>query len=418
MALYSSVDRDLPYLNLADEKICIGDESAGNSYLNIDAVISAALISKADAIHPGSSCLATNYNFINKLEKMGIKFIGPSAELMRILSDKIETRKLMHKLGVLCVPGSGGAITENIEKSLSLAEELVYPVVIKSSNGRGGRSMSVVYNKETLLNIITLRKAEDEAGTQHLYMEKYIENRRHIEVQILADQHGNVIHLGERDCSVQRFNKKFIEETPAINISDDLRNEIGLTCVRICKELKYCGIATLEFLYAQGKFYFVEINPRLQLGHAVTEQATDIDLVKEQIKIAAGQKMLIKQSDVHFFKHAIGCRIYAEHPLTYAASSGVISIFYAPGGPGIRVDSHIYDGYILPDFFDNFIIMLIASGDTRESAISRMTEALDEIIVRGIISNIPLHQMITCDQSFISGNIDNDYLEKKLGIHN
>lgn len=417
VALYSEVDKNLLHLKMVDEAICIGKAPPKDSYLNKQAIITAALRTKADAIHPGSSFLAENGDFAALVAKNNITFIGSNPELIKVMNDKIAAINLMRKLGVACLPGSNNALSDDLEENLRLAKEIGYPVLIKSAGGGGGVAIHIVHTSSNLKRAIELTRAEaaENFDNPTVYMEKFLHNPRHIEIQILADSFGNVLHLGERDCSTQRWNKKFIEESPSPEITDAIREEIGAKCIRICKELNFYGLGTFEFLYEDGVFYFTGMNTRLQLGHTVTEQVTGLDLVKEQIKIAAGEKLTLQQSDIKLRGHAIECRIYAEDPRNFKKSSGPISLFHAPGGPGIRVDSHLYSGYVMPPNYDALIAKLISFGDTRKSAIKRMDEALAEIVVDGVVTNIPLHQLLMSDANFLEGKISNNYLEKKLG---
>ncbi|MDM8563607.1 acetyl-CoA carboxylase biotin carboxylase subunit, partial [Candidatus Marithioploca araucensis] len=387
-------------------------------YLNIPAVISAAEVTDAVAIHPGYGFLAENADFAEQVEKSGFTFIGPTPDTIRLMGDKVSAIASMKKAGVPCVPGSDGVLEDNIEKNLKLAQEIGYPVIIKASGGGGGRGMRVVRSEAALHNAISLTKSEAAAAfsNDQVYMEKYLENPRHIEFQMLADNDGNAIHLGERDCSMQRRHQKMIEEAPAPGLSKTLRNKIGERCAKACQDIGYRGAGTFEFLYENGEFYFIEMNTRLQVEHPVTECITSIDIVREQLRIAAGKPLSYKQKDIRFQGHAIECRLNAEDPDNFQPSPGTISRFHAPGGPGVRVDTHIYSGYRVPPYYDSMIGKLIVHSDTRESAMARMRMALDEIIVDGIKTNIPLHKTLLTDSNFQAGGINIHYLENKLGI--
>lgn len=416
VALHSTADNNLMHVKLADESVCIGNPPATQSYLNIPAIISAAEITDASAIHPGYGFLSENADFAERVEQSGFVFIGPRADTIRTMGDKVSAIKAMRKANVPCVPGSNGVLGDNPEDNLRIAKEIGYPVLIKASGGGGGRGMRVVHNEADLLNSISLTQAEAGAAfnNPNVYMEKYLENPRHIEIQVLGDGFGNAVHLGERDCSMQRRHQKVLEEAPAPGISEELRNQIGLRCVQACQELKYRGAGTFEFLYENGHFYFIEMNTRIQVEHPVTELITGIDLVKEQIKIASGEKLTLRQEDIKIKGHAIECRINAEDPRTFMPSPGKISLYHAPGGPGVRIDSHIYSSYSVPPNYDSLIGKLITHGDTRETAISRMRNALDEMVIDGIVTNIPLHHDLIRDANFQKGGTSIHYLEKKL----
>jgi acetyl-CoA carboxylase biotin carboxylase subunit len=418
VAVHSSADREIKHVRLADESVCIGPPPSAESYLNIPAVISAAEVTDAVAIHPGYGFLAENADFAEQVEKSGFTFIGPTPDTIRLMGDKVSAIASMKKAGVPCVPGSDGVLEDNIEKNLKLAQEIGYPVIIKASGGGGGRGMRVVRSEAALHNAISLTKSEAAAAfsNDQVYMEKYLENPRHIEFQMLADNDGNAIHLGERDCSMQRRHQKMIEEAPAPGLSKTLRNKIGERCAKACQDIGYRGAGTFEFLYENGEFYFIEMNTRLQVEHPVTECITSIDIVREQLRIAAGKPLSYKQKDIRFQGHAIECRLNAEDPDNFQPSPGTISRFHAPGGPGVRVDTHIYSGYRVPPYYDSMIGKLIVHSDTRESAMARMRMALDEIIVDGIKTNIPLHKTLLTDSAFQAGGINIHYLENKLGI--
>lgn len=416
VALHSTADNNLMHVKLADESVCIGNPPAGQSYLNIPAIISAAEITDATAIHPGYGFLSENADFAERVEQSGFIFIGPTPETIRIMGDKVSAINAMRKSNVPCVPGSNGALSDDPDANIRIAREIGYPIIIKASNGGGGRGMRVVRDEENLLTSIALTKAEAGAafGSDSVYMEKFLENPRHIEIQVLGDGRGNAVHLGERDCSMQRRHQKVLEEAPAPGISEQLRAEIGQRCVQACQELKYRGAGTFEFLYENNNFYFIEMNTRIQVEHPVTELITGIDLVKEQIKIAAGEPLSFTQADIKIRGHAIECRINAEDPNTFMPSPGTISLFHAPGGPGVRIDSHIYSSYCVPPNYDSLIGKLITHGDSRATAISRMRSALDEIVIEGIKTNVPLHNDLVRDANFQQGGTSIHYLEKKL----
>ena len=418
VAVHSEADRDLKHVRLADESVCIGPPPSANSYLNIPAVISAAEVTDAVAIHPGYGFLSENADFAEQVERSGFIFIGPCPETIRLMGDKVSAIAAMKQAGVPCVPGSDGVLGKDKDKNLKLAREIGCPVIIKATGGGGGRGMRVVHSEASLHNAISLTRTEAAAafGNDQVYMEKYLENPRHIEFQVLADSHGNAIHLGERDCSMQRRHQKIIEEAPAPGLSKTLRNKIGERCAKACQEIGYRGAGTFEFLYQDGEFYFIEMNTRLQVEHPVTEWITGIDIVREQLLIATGERLHYKQKDIQFQGHAIECRINAEDPESFLPSPGVISRYHAPGGLGVRVDSHIYSGYRVPPYYDSMIGKLITHADTRELAMARMEMALDEIILDGIKTNIPLHKTLFKDSVFQAGEINIHYLEKKLGI--
>ena len=418
VAVHSSADRDLKHVRLADESVCIGPASSALSYLNIPALISAAEVTDAIAIHPGYGFLSENADFAERVEESGFVFIGPKPETIRLMGDKISAIEAMKASGVPCVPGSDGPIDEDDDKTLALAEKIGYPVIIKAAGGGGGRGMRVVHSEAALLNAIAMTKVEagNAFGNSTVYMEKYLENPRHIEFQMLADTHGNAIYLGERDCSMQRRHQKVIEEAPAPGMTHEQRSRMGEVCAEACRRIGYRGVGTFEFLYENGEFYFIEMNTRLQVEHPVTEMVTGVDLVKEQIRIAAGEKLSYKQSDIKINGHAIECRINAEDPDTFMPCPGTIGVYHSPGGPGVRVDSHIYSGYTVPPYYDSMIGKLIAHGDTRASALARMGTALDELIIEGIKTNTPLHRRMVRDAAFIAGGTSIHYLEKKLGM--
>ncbi len=418
VAVHSSADRELKHVRLADESVCIGPPPSANSYLNIPAVISAAEVTDAIAIHPGYGFLSEHADFAEQVEKSGFVFIGPRSDTIRLMGDKVSAIKAMKEAGVPCVPGSDGVLDEDIDLHLRLAQDIGYPVIIKASGGGGGRGMRVVRSEETLASAISLTRSEAGAafGNDQVYMEKYLENPRHIEFQVLADSYGNAIHLGERDCSIQRRHQKMIEEAPAPGLPSGRRDEIGERCAEACREISYRGAGTFEFLYENGEFYFIEMNTRLQVEHPVTELITGIDIVREQLRIAAGEPLSYSQKDIRIQGHAMECRINAEDPDSFLPSPGMISRYHAPGGPGVRVDTHIYSGYRVPPYYDSMIGKLISFSDSRKSAMARMRMALDEIIIDGIKTNIPLHKTLLNDSIFQKGSVNIHYLEKKLGM--
>jgi len=418
VAVFSEADREQKHVLLADESVCIGPAASAESYLNIPAVISAAEVTDAVAIHPGYGFLSENADFAERVEQSGFIFIGPRVETLRLMGNKITAINAMRKAGVPVVPGTDSLHEDRYEEAVRFAKEIKYPVIIKAAGGGGGRGMRVVHGEASLKNAISLTRSEAAAafGNDTVYMEKYLEHPRHIEIQVLADDHGNVIYLGERDCSMQRRHQKVIEEAPAPGIADSQRRKIGEICVSACKAIGYRGAGTIEFLYEDGKFYFIEMNTRIQVEHPVTEMITGIDLVREQLRVAAGQKLAYTQKDIQIKGHAIECRINAEDAETFMPSPGVIEHYHPPGGPGIRVDTHVYQGYRVPPHYDSLIAKLIAHGNTREQAFKRMSMALSEIIIEGIRTNIPLHQKLIDDAAFIAGGTDIHYLEKKLGL--
>lgn len=416
VAVYSSADRDLKHVLLADEAVCIGPAASTDSYLNIPAIISVLEITDADAVHPGYGFLSERADFAEQVESSGFIFIGPKPETIQLLGDKISAKKAMQAAGVPIVPGSDGPVGTDDKENLKLAKKIGYPIMIKAAGGGGGRGMRVVHNEAALLNAISMTRKEAKAafGNDTIYMEKFLDNPRHIEFQILADEYGNVIHLGERDCSIQRRHQKIIEEAPAVGITDKQRKRIGEKCVKACKQLGYRGAGTFEFLYQDGEFYFIEINTRLQVEHPVTEFITGIDLVKAQIKIAMGEELELEQDDVKIKGHAIECRINAEDPQNFTPCPGVIKDYHAPGGLGVRVDSHIYAGYKVPPQYDSMIGKIITHAEDREHALARMRTALGETIVTGIKTNIPLHKKLLDAGKFQMGGVNIHYLEKKL----
>jgi acetyl-CoA carboxylase biotin carboxylase subunit len=416
VAIHSSADRDLKHVRLADESVCIGPPPSADSYLNVPAVISAAEVTDAVAIHPGYGFLAENADFAERVEQSGFVFIGPKAETIRLMGDKVSAIAEMNRAGVPCVPGSEGPIGEDQQETLRVARQVGYPVIIKASGGGGGRGMRVVHSEAALLNAVSLTRTEAVTafGDDTVYLEKYLENPRHIEVQVLADGVGNAIHLGERDCSMQRRHQKILEEAPAPGLDDKTRRSIGERCAKACRDIGYRGAGTFEFLYEDGRFYFIEMNTRLQVEHPVTEMITGIDLVRAQLLIAGGESLSLRQKDVEFRGHAVECRMNAEDPESFLPSPGIVTVFHPPGGPGIRLDSHIYAGYRVPPYYDSLIGKLVAHGDDRDTAIARMRTALSEIVVDGIKTNISLHEMLCRDSAFLAGGTSIHYLEKKL----
>ncbi len=418
VAIHSEADRDLKHVRLADESVCIGPAPSADSYLQIPSIISAAEVTDAVAIHPGYGFLSENADFAERVEESGFIFVGPKPETIRMMGDKITAIEAMKAAGVPCVPGSDGPLTDDKERTVRLAREIGYPVIIKAAGGGGGRGMRVVHSEAALLNAISLTKAEAGAafGNETVYMEKFLENPRHVEFQVLSDTHGNAIHLGERDCSMQRRHQKVVEEAPAPGITEEQRREIGERCAEACRRIGYRGAGTFEFLYENGEFYFIEMNTRVQVEHPVTEMITGVDIVKEQLRIADGQPLAYTQDQIQIRGHAVECRINAEDPHNFMPSPGDITHLHVPGGPGIRVDTHIYHGYRVPPHYDSMIGKLIAHGEDRTSAIARMRTALSEMVVDGIKTNIPLHQEIMRDSAFVAGGANIHYLEKKLGL--
>ena len=419
VAVHSTADRDLKHVRLADESVCIGPPASLDSYLNIPALICAAELTNASAIHPGYGFLSENAEFAEQVESSGFKFIGPSAASIRTMGDKIAAIKAMKDAGVPTVPGSDGPLNDDNERNLKLGQKIGYPVIIKAAGGGGGRGMRVVHAEGSLLNSIQLTRSEAAAAFDNdiVYMEKFLATPRHIEIQVLADSHGNAIHLGERDCSMQRQHPKVVEESPAPGITQEQRNTIGGRCAEACIRMGYEGAGTFEFLYEDGEFYFIEMNTRVQVEHPVTEMVTGVDIIKEQILIAAGNPLRYQQEDIQIHGHAIECRINAEDSKTFLPSPGKITLYHAPGGPGVRMDSHIYNGYTVPPYYDSMIGKLITYGNSRESAIARMSGALSEIVIEGIKTNIALQKEIISDANFKMGGTNIHYLEKKLGGH-
>ncbi len=413
---YSTADKDAKYVKLADEAVCIGPAPSPQSYLNMPAIISAAEVTDAEAIHPGYGFLSENADFAERVEQSGFAFIGPRPETIRMMGDKVIAKQTMIKTGVPCVPGSEGALPDDPKEIVKIARSIGYPVIIKAAGGGGGRGMRVVHTEAALVNAVNMTREEAERafGNPQVYMEKFLENPRHIEIQVLADSFKNALWLGERDCSMQRRHQKVIEEAPAPGIARRLIERIGDRCADACKKMGYLGAGTFEFLYENGEFYFIEMNTRVQVEHPVTELITGVDIVQEQIRIAAGEKLALRQRDVVFRGHAIECRINAEDPFRFTPSPGRITSWHTPGGPGIRVDSHAYNGYFVPPNYDSMIGKLIAYGATRDQAIRRMRIALSEMVVEGILTNIPLHRELMLDGAFVEGGTSIHYLENRL----
>ncbi|MBU2978281.1 acetyl-CoA carboxylase biotin carboxylase subunit [Alteromonas sp. C1M14] len=418
VAVHSTADRNLKHVLLADESICIGGASATESYLNIPRIIAAAEVTNSIAIHPGYGFLAENADFAEAVEKSGFVFVGPKAETINLMGDKVSAINSMKKAGVPCVPGSDGPLTDDEDRNKSIAKRIGYPIIVKAAGGGGGRGMRVVRSEKELISAIATTQAEAGAafGNPTVYMEKFLENPRHVEIQVLSDGQGNAIHLGERDCSMQRRHQKVVEEAPAPGISEQMRNKIGDRCCKACIEIGYRGAGTFEFLYENGEFYFIEMNTRIQVEHPVSEMITGVDLIKEQLRIAGGQPLSVDQSQVQIRGHAIECRINAEDPDTFIPSPGLINMFHSPGGLGVRWESHIYAGYTVPPYYDSMIGKLITYGESRDEAIARMRHALEEIVVEGIKTNIPLQRRIMADENFFAGGTNIHYLEKKLGM--
>ena len=416
VVVHSEADREAKYVKLADESVCIGPASSAQSYLNMPAIISAAEVTDAQAIHPGYGFLSENADFAERVEKSGFVFIGPRSESIRVMGDKVSAKQTMIKAGIPCVPGSEGALPDDPQEIIATARRIGFPVIIKAAGGGGGRGMRVVHTEASLLNAVTMTKTEAGAafGNPEVYMEKFLENPRHIEIQVIADDHKNAIWLGERDCSMQRRHQKVIEEAPAPDIPRRLIDRIGERCADACKKIGYRGAGTFEFLYENGEFYFIEMNTRVQVEHPVTELITGVDIVQEQIRIAAGEKLSFRQRDIRLIGHAIECRINAEDPFTFIPSPGKITSWHAPGGPGMRVDTHVYAGYRVPPYYDSMIGKIISYAPTRDMAIRRMQVALTEMVVEGIQTNLALHRELMHDPSFIKGGTNIHYLEQKL----
>ncbi|MEM0953661.1 MAG: acetyl-CoA carboxylase biotin carboxylase subunit [Pseudomonadota bacterium] len=418
VAIHSQPDADLMHVRLADESVCIGPALSTDSYLNIPAIISAAEVTDATGIHPGYGFLAESADFAEQVENSGFTFIGPSADVIKLMGDKVSAIEAMKKAGVPTVPGSDGPLDDDSERTLEIARRIGYPVIIKAAAGGGGRGMRVVQSEAALLNAVYVTQSEAAAafGSDKVYIEKFLENPRHVEVQVLADQHGNAIHLGDRDCSLQRRHQKVLEEAPAPGIPDEARQQVYESCVNACHTIGYSGAGTFEFLYEDGRFYFIEMNTRVQVEHPVSEMITGIDIVREQIIAASGLPLTIRQEDVQFRGHAFECRINAEDPRTFMPSPGKVLTFHAPGGPGIRVDSHLYDGYTVPPNYDSLVAKIISYGETREIALTRMRQALEELVVEGIRTNAEMHRDLVRDTEFARGGVSIHYLESRLNI--
>lgn len=418
VAVHSKADAELKHVLLADESVCIGPAPSSESYLNMPAIIASAEVTNADAIHPGYGFLSENADFAERVEQSGFTFIGPRAETIRMMGDKVEAIKAMKAAGIPCVPGSDGPLSTDADEIRATAERIGYPVIIKAAGGGGGRGMRVVRSADEVVDAVRLTKTEARQafGNDMVYMEKFLETPRHIEIQVLSDKHGNAIHLGERDCSLQRRHQKVMEEAPAPGISEEQRNAIGAVCVEACKRIGYHGAGTFEFLYENGEFYFIEMNTRVQVEHPVTEMVTGVDIVREQIRIAAGLPLSYSQDDIKVRGHALECRINAENAKTFIPSPGKVREFHAPGGLGVRVESHLYDGYTVPPHYDSMIGKLITWGDDRQTAIARAKMALRELVIEGISTNIELHQDLLDDPVVNKGGMDIHYLEHKLGL--
>jgi len=416
VVVHSEADTEAKYVKLADESVCIGPAPAAASYLNIPAIISAAEVTDAEAIHPGYGFLSENADFAEKVERSGFVFIGPRPENIRLMGDKVSAKQAMTKAGVPTVPGSEGALPDDPKETVRIARKIGYPVIIKAAGGGGGRGMRVVHTEAALLNAVNMTRTEAQAAFANptVYLERYLEQPRHIEIQVLADAHKNAVYLGERDCSLQRRHQKVMEEAPAPDLPTKLRDKIGERCVEACRRIGYRGAGTFEFLYEGGEFFFIEMNTRIQVEHPVTEMITGIDLVQEQIRVAAGEKLRFRQKDIILRGHALECRINAEDPYRFTPSPGKITSYHPPGGPGIRVDSHVYQGYTVPPNYDSMVGKVIAYGASREQAMSRMRIALSEMVVEGILTNIPLHRELLNDTLFMRGGVSIHYLEQKL----
>ena len=418
VAVHSKVDRDLKHVRLADEAVCIGPNSSKDSYLNVPALISAMEITDSMAVHPGYGFLAENADFAERVQKSGFIFIGPDADVIRLMGDKVCAIEAMKKAGVPTVPGSDGELPEDKEECKRIAKRIGYPIIIKAAAGGGGRGMRVVHTESALINSIHVTKSESAAafGDDTVYMEKFLQNPRHVEVQILSDGQGNTIHLGDRDCSMQRRHQKVIEEAPAPHIDQAIREEVYASCIKACNDINYRGAGTFEFLYEDGCFYFIEMNTRIQVEHPVSEMVTGVDLIKEQIRVCCGEKLSIKQEDIVVKGHSFECRINAEDPKTFMPCPGTVETYHPPGGLGVRVDSHLYSGYKVPPYYDSMIAKVITYGETRDIALRRMRNALDEMVVHGIRTNIELQQDLVRDSEFAKGGVNIHYLEKKLGL--
>ncbi len=416
VAVHSEADADAKYVRLADESVCIGPPPSIHSYLNIPAIISAAEVTDAEAIHPGYGFLSENADFAERVEKSGFVFVGPRPETIRLMGDKVSAKHAMIKAGVPVVPGSEGQLPESPDEIVKIARGVGYPVIVKAAGGGGGRGMRVVHTEAALLNAVSMTRSEAQAafGNPMVYLEKFLESPRHVEIQVLADEHKNAVYLGDRDCSMQRRHQKIIEEAPAPLINPRQKARIGERCAEACRKIGYRGAGTFEFLFEKGEFYFIEMNTRVQVEHPVTEMITGIDIVQAQIRVASGQKLPFRQRDIQFRGHAVECRINAEHPYKFSPSPGRITQFHVPGGPGIRVDSHVYANYFVPPNYDSLVGKVIAWADTREQAIAKMRIALSEMIVEGIETNLPLHQELMLDSAFLRGGTSIHYLEEKL----
>lgn len=416
VAVHSTADRDLMHVRLSDESVCIGPPSASESYLNVPAIIAAMELTDANGVHPGYGFLSENADFAEQVENSGFIFIGPTAETIRMMGDKVSAIDVMRDAGVPTVPGSNGPLDDNHDRTLALAKEIGYPVIIKAAAGGGGRGMRVVHNEAALLKAIHVTQTEAKSffGDGTVYLEKFLENPRHVEIQVIGDGKGEAICLGDRDCSLQRRHQKVIEEAPAPGIPDEVRAAITNTCIQACKNMRYRGAGTLEFLYEDERFYFIEMNTRVQVEHPVTEMVTGIDIVKEQLRVASGLPLSVKQEDITIKGHSFECRINAEDPTSFLPSPGKVKLFHAPGGPGVRVDSHLYSGYSVPPFYDSLVAKLISYADSREQALVRMQIALDELLIDGIRSNTPLHRDLVRDSEFQKGGVNIHYLEQKL----
>jgi len=416
VAVHSTADRELKHVRLADEAVCIGPALSAQSYLDVPSIISVAELTNADAIHPGYGFLSENADFAEQVEKSGFTFIGPTADTIRLMGDKVSAKQQMKLTGVPTVPGSEGALPDDPDEVLRIAREIGFPVIVKAAAGGGGRGMRVVHNEEVLLSSIQVTQSEAQAafGSPVVYMEKFLQRPRHVEIQVLADGQGNAIHLGDRDCSLQRRHQKIIEEAPAPGIDQALRDEIGDACIQACLDMGYRGAGTFEFLFEDNAFYFIEMNTRVQVEHPVTEMISGVDIVREQLMIAGGIPLSIKQEDVTLTGHSIECRINAEDPRTFMPSPGTIKTFHAPGGHGVRVDSHVYSGYTVPPHYDSLIGKVITYADTRAGALAKMRQALDELVVEGIRTNAALHRELVTDTSFMAGGVSIHYLESKL----
>jgi acetyl-CoA carboxylase biotin carboxylase subunit len=416
VAVHSKADRELKHVLLADEAVCIGPAPSIDSYLNVPAIISAAEVTRATAIHPGYGFLAENADFADQVEKSGFIFIGPSADTIRLMGDKVSAIQAMKQAGVPTVPGSDGPLTDDANRTLEIARRIGYPVIVKAAAGGGGRGMRVVEDEATLLSSVQVTQSEAAAafGSSVVYLEKFLQTPRHVEVQVLADGQGNAIHLGDRDCSLQRRHQKVLEEAPAPGIPQDARDAVAASCIKACIDIGYRGAGTFEFLYEDEGFYFIEMNTRVQVEHPVTEMITGVDIVREQLRIASGLPLSVKQGDIQFRGHAFECRINAEDPQTFMPCPGEVTTFHAPGGLGVRVDSHLYDGYTVPPYYDSLIAKIITYGETRSIALAKMRQALDELVVEGIRTNTPLHRDLVRDEAFKTGGVSIHYLERKL----